>query len=242
MALDRTRYEELLGRALDGELSAEAGAEFARLLAADAGLREDFRRHLALWDLWSQEQAPERSASAFLAAWQTRLAAEAGAEAFGERVRLRLERELPVAGPAGRIRRGLDRWAAAVRRPIGLAWTAAASAAVVAAVLWLAQPRAAQATVTLRGEAVCTACVLHQTHQCSAALRVTEHGVTRIYHLEPSHDISSRQGTFCRGPTPAVVTGHLATDGDRLLFEASSLELPARPKPPPRDERILFPL
>jgi hypothetical protein len=91
---------------------------------------------------------------------------------------------------------------------------------------------------------VCTACVLHQTHECHPAIRVTTGGATEIYYLESNPALARLQGRFCSGPTPAVATGTTVTKSGRRLFEAASVELPEDPKPrnpPNKDERILFP-
>ena len=89
--MNQARYKELLGRLLDDQLSATEANELAVGLEADDRLREDLRHHLVLWELWSQQQAPERSSTAFIAAWQTRLRAEAeGADVFAGAVRARL--------------------------------------------------------------------------------------------------------------------------------------------------------
>ncbi|MBI4658869.1 MAG: FecR domain-containing protein [Verrucomicrobia bacterium] len=76
------RYQELLARLLDQELSAAEADELAATLRTNPQRAADIRQHLALWDLYSQDHAAERSAHAFELAWRTRLAAEADAADF----------------------------------------------------------------------------------------------------------------------------------------------------------------
>jgi hypothetical protein len=248
MALDRDRYHELLGCLLDGEISDAQAEELTQMLTSQPGWRRDFQEHLVLWDLWSQLTTPERSAAAFAAAWRTRLAAEAGAVEFREAVRTKLEAAAPRQERRGLrevINASLGTWKMALHRPAGLAWAATMTlAAVVAGLLWVTLPHSAHATVTIHGEAVCTACVLHQTHECHPAIRVTAGGATQIYYLDSNRAVAGLQGRFCTGPTPAVATGTTATKGGRLLFDAASVVLPEDRKnrdPPKKDERVLFP-
>jgi hypothetical protein len=247
MALGRDRYHELLGRLLDGEISDAQAEELALMLSSEPEWRRDFRQHLVLWDLWGQQTAPERSAAAFIAAWKTRLAAEAGADAFGEAVRTKLEAATPRPEPKmskAAISAWLEKWKTMLHRPAGLAWAATMTVVVFAGVFWLALPRSAHATVTIHGEAVCTACVLHETHECRPAIRVTAEGTTHVYYLECNRAVEGLQGRFCGGPTPAVATGTTATKDGRLRFEAASVLLSEGPKPrgpPKKDERVLFP-
>jgi hypothetical protein len=247
MAVDRDRYQELVGCLLDGEISDAQAEELAHMLSGESGWRRDFRQHLVLWDLWGQLTTPERSAAAFIAAWRTRLAAEAGADAFRKAVRTKLEAATPRQErrePKMAIGVWLGTWKAVLHRPAGLAWAAAMTVMVLAGTLWLVLPRSAHATVTIHGEAVCTACVLHETHECRPAIRVTAEGTTQVYYLECNRAVEGLQGRFCGGPTPAVATGTTATKDGRLRFEAASVLLSEDPKPrdpPKKDERLLFP-
>ena len=247
MALDRDRYQALLGCLLDGAISDAESEELAQMLNSEPELRRDLREHLVLWDLWAQQATLERSATSFLAAWKTRLAAEAGADEFREAVRAKLETVAPRAerrtqAEASEAR--LVTWMAALRRPAGLAWAAAMAVVVLTGSLWLVLPRSAHATVTIHGEAVCTACVLHQTHDCHPAIRVTSEGATQIYYLDSNQAVAGMQGRFCSGPTPAVATGTTATKDGRRLFAAATVFWPGDQKPrdpQEMDGRVLFP-
>jgi hypothetical protein len=256
------RYEELLGGLLDGELSAEETGELAVALNASPELQRDLTQHLVLWELWSQHVAPERSAEAFVAAWKTRLRAEnEGADAFPQGVLAQVEahgwRTRPrLAGPPIRswrrflpTPRPIRAWAAtlgaALRRPVGAACAAALVGAGILGLFWLVSPRPARAMVTIHGEAVCTACVLHESHIHAPALRVTAGGITRIYYLDRTQAMADLQNRFCSGPTPAVAEGTPRTEAGRQLFAARAVTFPEPPTLPEKskpDERVLFPL
>ena len=230
-------YPELLGRLLEGELSEAEAGELARELRASPGLQHDLRRHLVLWEVWSQHQTPERSAGAFVAAWKTRLRAESeGTDAFYQTVRARLE----TRG------RSFSFWMAtlwaALRRPAGIAWAASAAIAGFMVVFWLVVPRPAQAMITIQGEAVCPACVLHEGHQHTPAIRVRTGGTTVIYYLDPAPTLTPGQGYFCTGPNPITVEGKPRTVNGRVLLNVSRTVLPPPPPKSKADQRILFPL
>lgn len=253
------RYQELSSRLFEGELSDAEAEELAGGLRLSPPLREELRGHLVLWETWSQAQAPERSAPAFVSALKTRFRAEKeDPAAFSEAVRGRL---LAEAGPtlarpreeaphhAGGTRlpprRSLSDWIGGVwlglRRPAGI--VACLGIVGLVGLLWMAVPRSAQAVTTIQGEAVCTACVLHESQEHQPAIRVTDAGHARIYYLERNGTVSGHQDRFCGGPTPATATGKAKTERGRLRFNASSLALPDRPPQPVREnekERVIL--
>jgi hypothetical protein len=113
------------------------------------------------------------------------------------------------------------------------------------ALFWFASPRSAQAMTTIKGEAVCPACVLHESHEHSPAIRVTDGGATRIYYLDRNSAVGGLQDYFCSGPTPAVAKGKARTEQGRLLFDASTVTIPEANKPkaqPTNDVKIIFPI
>jgi hypothetical protein len=235
--MNDARYPELLGRLLEGELSEPEAGELARELSARPELQHDLHRHLVLWEAWSQHQTPERSAEAFVAAWNTRLRTEnESADTFYQAVQARLETR------GRRFSSWIATLWAALRRPAGIAWAASAAVAGLAVVFWLAAPRSAQAMITIQGEAVCPACVLHEGHQHTPAIRVRTGGTTLIYYLERSPTLTVGQEYFCMGPNPIIVGGKPRTEGGRILLHVSHAVVPP-PTPKPRDDqRILFPL
>jgi hypothetical protein len=235
--MNAERYEELLGRLFEGELSEPEAAELAQELSANPGLQHDLQRLLVLWEVWSQHQTPERSAEAFVAAWKTRLRAESeGADKFYQ----------AVLDHLGNRSRRLSTWVsslwAALRRPMGIAWAASAAVAGLAVVFWLAVPRSAQAMIAIEGEAVCPACVLHEGHQHTPAIRVHTGGKTLIYYLDRTPPLTPGQGYFCTGPHPITVEGKPRTEHGRMLLNVSRTVLPPAPPKTSDDQRILFPL
>ena len=238
------RYHELLSRLFDHELSGAEADELARALNESPALRRDLRQHLVIWELWSQDQAPERSAAAFIRAWKTRLRAESeGAETFAAAVRAELEtrqssgqtREWsePAARWAGAARIWLGGWYQAVHRRAGLAWAVSLLTIGLLGVVWFATPWSAQATTTITGEAVCRACALHEGHDHSPAVRVVCGKSTRIYYLERNPAVAGL--SVCGGPIPVIAKGHARTEGSRLWFQATTLTIqkPEKPKDHP---------
>jgi len=220
------RFEALLGCLLDDELTPLEGDELAAAIRADPGRRSELRQHLMIWELWAQQQAPERSADAFLAACRTRLRAARQGESFLTRLKARLPRS--TTNPKRLTPSG--RWWSALRRPAGLAWAASVVLLSFASVFWLVTTHRAAALTVVQGEAVCPACVLHIGHEHVPAVRVQKDGVATVYYLKSSTDLSSRQGYFCGGPTPVKVEGKAHRDGDRLFLDVSHLELPSPAK------------
>lgn len=237
------RYQELLGRLLEGELAGADADEFSAGLSADPALRRDLRRHLVLWEVWSQNEAPERSSEAFIDAWKTRLRAEReDPDAFPNAVRTRFDTRQPQRTGMERLVRFI--WAG-MRRPAGLAWGASALILGLAAVLWFAAPWSAHAVMTLRGEAVCTACVLHESDQHEPAIRVMTVTTTNIYYLDRSPQLTALQDYFCSGPHAAIAEGKERTEKGRLLFQATAVIIPAANQPhekPTNSVRKIFPI
>jgi hypothetical protein len=261
--MNPTPDQELLSRLFEGELSEAEAEALARRLNASSALKRDLRQHLMIWEVWSQHQAPERSAAAFFEAWKTRLRAEnEGADRFREALRAQLEaRDLQLQPPVrsqprspalskrpqtmGAVPAWMRAAWAAIHRPMGIAGAISAVIIGLLGLWWLVIPWSAHAVTTIQGEAVCTACVLHESHEHAPAIRVISGGAPRIYYLERNPAVTSLQDRFCGGPTPVVAKGITRTKGGRLLFEATNVAVPDADKPrekPKDNERILFPI
>lgn len=213
------RFEFLAGRLLDGELTDDEAEELTAAVRADPSRRRELRQHLVLWELWAQQHAPERSADAFLAAWHTRLRAERQGDEFVVQVRERLSHR---ARAASLLSRALEWWRRAAG-PIRIACVA--GAAVVVACFWLVIPQHARATTTLKGEAVCTACMLHETHEHLPAIRVQTGSAPRIYYVRSDPYALLRPGDYCAAPVPLTVTGRSESKNGRLVFDVESAEV-----------------
>jgi hypothetical protein len=236
-------YQESLGRLLEGELAGVEADEFSAGLSADPALRRDLRWHLVLWELWSQNQTPERSTEAFINAWKTRLRAEnEDPDAFPHAVRTRFDARQPRQA---RLERVVHIIWAGVRRPAGLAWAASALILALAAAFWFASPWSAHAVITLKGEAVCTACVLHESNEHAPAIRVMTGTATNIYYLYRSAELTALQDYFCSGPNAATAEGMKKPVKGRLLFQATTVTIPAANQPretPTNSVRKIFPI
>jgi hypothetical protein len=219
--MNSARYEELLGRMLEGDLSDREAEEFAAELRANPARLRDLRRHLVLWEIWSQHQAPERSSEAFVNAWKTRLRAETeGADVFPDAVRAQIEARQP---PPGVIE--FFRWFIAARRPVRMAWAASLLIASLALVVWFAAPRSAHAVISIKGEAVCTACVLHESHEHTPAVRVIANSSTNVYYLVRNSAVAGLQDYFCSGPRPVTAEGKARMEAGRRRFEAEHVTI-----------------
>lgn len=215
--MTQERYQQLIGLLFDGELSDDEARELSAAIGSSPELRTDLHEHLILWELWSQQQAPERSATAFFEGWKTRFSAENGAEVFNNSVLSRLSRHTPIDGllakafswaaPLSARLRETAHWL--ISSTFRLIFASSMAAAALVCLVWFAIPRSAQA-VTLTGEGVCTACILHLTHTCSPALRVTSNGSQKIYFLHATDPKKRCPGGFCSAPVPIVVKGTLS--------------------------------
>lgn len=223
------RYELALSQLLDGEMSAPEAEAFAAYLRERPELVRDLRQHLGLWELWSQQQAPERSAQAFGDSWDTRLAAEGNAEAFCRAVEAR------VAAP-GRAKR--SSWAGERLQDLWrLLWlprhrwtalvSAAATAVLVVGFFWIgAASTAARPVVTIEGEAICTRCILHETHDCRPAVRVVADGTAQVYYLSENPAVKQCHAPFCSKDSVRVrATGTTSVDHGHLRLEATAVAL-----------------
>jgi len=223
VSADLSPYDALVAALHEGDLTAAQADELAALVRTRPELRRDLRRQLALWELWAQEQAPERTAESFLAACRTRLRAESddGSARFLEALHRR-QADAARTGPTGR------RW---LRGPLAFAWAAPLAAALVALIVWLGLPRAVQAT-TLHGEAVCAACTLHEphaAHEHQPVLRIREGGTERLCYLESERPLYPEIGDYCERPVPIDATGGLRTEKGRLILAVQALTRHERP-------------
>jgi hypothetical protein len=226
--MNSQRYQELLGRLLEGGLSEAEAGELAAELRERPELQRDMRSHLVLWELWSQQHTPERSAAAFLNGWKTRLRVEEeDSDVFADAMRTRIDAPPLRTGAIVSFVRVLG----AIRRPKGMAWAASMLIVISAAILWFAGAKSAQAITVLKGEAVCTACVLHETQDHAPALRVVAGLSTNIYYVDSSPALAALQSYFCSGPTTATAEGKARVEKGRRLFQAATVTFPEANRP-----------
>ncbi|VGO17120.1 hypothetical protein PDESU_05715 [Pontiella desulfatans] len=209
------RYDELLSLYFDGEPSEAELTELADLLRSDETLAMDFREQLLIWEVWSQENAPERSADAFLAAFHTRQRAEEDASDFELSMTKQLkERKNPFL------------W-----QPV---FAIAAILVILLSLSVLMKPSSDPQPVAMadhvhlhvHGECVCTHCTLHQTEKHLRAIRYVDNkGRTEIVYLVDNPEMDMKMRHFCRGPTPVLVEGDLVEQDGRRMLAATSFDL-----------------
>ena len=138
--MNEKRYDQLLGRLLDDELGPDETKEFADWLSESPSARSDVQLQLFLWDLYAQQQCPERASHAFAAAFQTRLLAEADPKSFVGGVEARLRQAAAHASGAIAGTSGSATLVQSARRLLySLRWIfgGALATAIVVFCLWL---------------------------------------------------------------------------------------------------------
>jgi hypothetical protein len=176
---------------------------------------------------------------------RTRQRAEQESEAFVAEVKGRLAHR-DCADPAPSADRQMhalgqlisDAWRVMrASRALRLATTSSAAVALVVAVwFW---PHQAHATVTLEGQAICTACALHETHAHLPAIRVRQGDRTNVYYVSAGQLAIMRLGDYCIAPLPVVVTGATEVHGGRWTIEVENAQ--RAPSATSHHERVLFP-
>ena len=138
--MNEQRYDQLLGRLLDDELGPDETKEFVDWLSESPSARTDVQLQLFLWDLYAQQQCPERASHAFAVAFQTRLLAESDPKSFVGGVEVRLRQSAAQASGA----KARTSWSATLvqiarRLLYSLRWAfgGAIATAIVVLCLWL---------------------------------------------------------------------------------------------------------
>jgi len=240
LGMKAARYRELLGGLLEDNLSPSEAEELGFALKSSPPLRRDLRQHLALWEMWSQDQSPERSATRFIHSWETRLRADSeGPNEFAAAVQEKLEdydrgsfadQARKEARPQEATGRRMALWFQGLRifsgRRARLFWPISA-AIVLMGYAWVATTRSSSAAMTIRGEGICTVCTLNQGQEHLQAIQVIRAGNDRrLYYLEKNQ--ISAGVYFCDGPIPVVGKGYLKTNETRLSLAATELKVQRR--------------
>lgn len=212
------RYHELLERMLDSRISEADAEELRRGLETDPARLRDLREHLTLWDLWAQEQSPDRGADAFRRRFEARLMTEIdrpdGVVAD------------PLPGPAPGRRRFSRRVILACAAGVILAATVGLLRTRTPGGSEAADRRPAQVRlVSLRAEAVCTRCILHETEACQLALRVHQSGREELWEVNDQGAQTNLGRAYCQGATPVLAQGSLVSEHGRQLLLATRLEV-----------------
>lgn len=213
--MTEARYQELLGRLLDGSLAEGDAEELRRGLERDPDRLRDVREHLMFSDLLGQAQNPHRSPEDFWSGVRSRLAGDvpAGADPGTSMA--------PRAALSSRRRMG--RWLAGGALAAGLL----IALAVAARRPPERQDRPDGATeVSLRGEVVCAHCYLHQVEECRPAIRVVAGGHEEVLLLDDNdvcRDFKHKEGCG-RIPVRVVAEGTVHDEGGHPQLGATRLE------------------
>ena len=76
-------------------------------------------------------------------------------------------------------------------------------------------------TETIKGEAVCTKCELHQTDKCSTAIRMPDGTVYTAANNKVAKDFHS---TICKAPAKVVATGDVKDKDGKKTITLTKIE------------------
>ncbi|MDZ8118356.1 hypothetical protein [Pontiella agarivorans] len=210
------RYQELLSLYLDGDPAENELHELAELLKSDRELAGKFRQELLIWETWSQEHAPERSATAFLAGLHTRLRAENDASAFESSVTSQLKEH------KSRIR-----W-----KPL---LAIAAVAVILLSLGYFISPSdidtglvstAEAAHVHIQGKCVCMHCTLKREGRCRQAVRFKDdNGEEQIIPLQQDPHLRKYSKHFCKLASQVDIEGSIIQENGERVLVATAIRI-----------------
>ena len=71
---------------------------------------------------------------------------------------------------------------------------------------------------TIKGEALCAKCELHETDKCKTAIRVKEDGKDVIYYAVDNAVAKAFHGKICKGPAKVTAVGTVEEkDGKKMI-------------------------
>lgn len=79
--------------------------------------------------------------------------------------------------------------------------------------------------VTIKGEAVCTKCELHETAKCGTAIRVKEDGKDVVYYAEKNDVAKNFHKTICQAPAKVTATGSVKEKDGKKWIKLSKIEV-----------------
>ena len=74
---------------------------------------------------------------------------------------------------------------------------------------------------TIKGEALCTKCELHETDKCSTAIRTPD---GKIYYAENNDVAKQFHKNICQGPEKVVATGLVKDKDGKKVIVLSKIE------------------
>jgi hypothetical protein len=79
--------------------------------------------------------------------------------------------------------------------------------------------------VTIKGQAVCTKCEMHETDKCSTAIRAKEDGKDVVYYAVNNDVAKTFHKTICQAPSQVVATGKVKDKDGKKMITLSKIEL-----------------
>lgn len=99
-------------------------------------------------------------------------------------------------------------------------------AAIVATVFLASFVSSARADEqTLKGEALCTKCELHQTDKCSTAIRVKVDGKDVLYYAVNNDVAKKFHKNICQAPAKVTATGTVTEKDGKKMIELTKIEV-----------------
>src|SRR5665213_1482222 len=76
---------------------------------------------------------------------------------------------------------------------------------------------------TLKGEALCTKCELHETEKCSTAIRVKDGDKTTIYYADPNDVAKGFHKSICKAPAKVTAVGTVTEKDGKQTIALTSI-------------------
>ena len=78
---------------------------------------------------------------------------------------------------------------------------------------------------TIKGEAVCTKCTLHQSDECQTAIRTKMHGIETIYYTVDNDVARNFHKNICKAPAKVVATGTIEEKDGKKMITLTKIDL-----------------
>ena len=96
-----------------------------------------------------------------------------------------------------------------------------AALAITAFIAFTTTSARAAEEMTLKGDALCTKCELHETDKCSTAIRMPD---GKIYYAENNDVAKAFHKTICQGPGKVVATGTVKEKDGKKIITLTKIE------------------
>ncbi len=77
---------------------------------------------------------------------------------------------------------------------------------------------------TIKGEAVCTKCELHETDKCATAIRVKEDGKDVLYYCKDNKVAKEFHKNICHGPAKVTAVGKVSEKDGKKWIKLSKID------------------